>query len=239
MDPIRTQSIPEVVIQEILNMISEGSWKAGSQLPPQRQLAQELGVSMASLREAIQSLQGMGVLVSRHGQGTFISHKPTQIVHRVLLLALAMDQDQLIDFLDARRAVEGGLAYLAAKRASAEQINDLEDLVEGMRVAVNQVDDERFEELDISFHRLIAEMSKNDILQFLGSSLFDTLEKFIKIVPHTVEGWQRHAGVCEAIINRDPNQSEKIMHELVDTSAAYIQFLQSTENGEEYEESSS
>ena len=156
MDPIRTQSIPEVVIQEILNMISEGSWKAGSQLPPQRQLAQELGVSMASLREAIQSLQGMGVLVSRHGQGTFISHKPTQIVHRVLLLALAMDQDQLIDFLDARRAVEGGLAYLAAKRASAEQINDLEDLVEGMRVAVNQVDDERFEELDISFHRLIA-----------------------------------------------------------------------------------
>ncbi len=47
MDPIRTQSIPEVVVQEILNMISEGSWKAGSQLPPQRQLAQELGVSMA------------------------------------------------------------------------------------------------------------------------------------------------------------------------------------------------
>ena len=229
MKPIKTPSIPEAILQRIFQMIGDGAWKAGAQLPSQRHLAQELGVSMTSLREALQTLQGMGVLELRHGQGTFVCHNPSQIVGRCLNLALVLDRDMIEDFLDARRAVEGGLAYLAAKRATEEQIAQLTNLVGGMKIAVDNGDDAEFETLDIAYHRLIAEMSNSDVLQYLGSTLFETLEEFIRVVPHTPKGWQRHAAVCAAIKTNDAAESEKIMHSLVDATAAYIHFLQSTD----------
>ena len=135
------------------------------------------------------------------------------------------------DFLDARRAVEGGLAYLAAKRATSEDEERLLRMVEGMKEAVESSDDARFEELDVAFHRLIAEMSQSEILQYLGSTLFETLEDFIRIVPHTPKGWQRHDEVCAAIRSHDPDRSQRAMHDLVDATAAYIHFVQSHEDG--------
>ena len=225
MEPIQTPSIPEAIVQRIIRMIGDGVWKPGARLPPQRQLARDLDVGMSSLREALQTLQGMGVLCLRQGHGTFICHNPSQIVERCLNLALVLDRDMVEDFLDARRAVEGGLAYLAAKRATEDQIARLGDLVEGMKEAVDAGDDARFEELDISYHRLIAEMSSSNILQYLGGSLFETLEEFIQVAPHTPRGWQRHADVCAAIGARDPDRSEKAMHDLVDATAAYIYYF--------------
>ncbi|MDY6875485.1 MAG: FadR/GntR family transcriptional regulator [Chloroflexota bacterium] len=227
MEPIQTPSIPEAIVQRIIRMIGGGTWKPGDCLPPQRQLARELDVGMSSLREALQTLQGMGVLCLRQGQGTFVCHNPSQIVERCLNLALVLDRDMVEDFLDARRVVEGGLAYLAAKRATGDQIAQLVDLVRGMKEAVDSGDDARFEELDVPYHRLIAEMSSSNILQYLGSTLFETLEEFIRVVPHTPQGWQRHADVCAAIEARDPDRSEKAMRDLVDATAAYIHFLQS------------
>ena len=234
MEPIRTYSIPEAVVQRVIQMIDDGTWKAGDRLPPQRQLAHELDVSMSSLREALQTLQGMGVLELRHGQGTFICRNPSQIVERCLNLAFVLDRDMIEDFLDARRAIEGGLAYLAAKRATKDEIAQLANLIDGMREAVYTGNDLRFEELDVTFHRLIAEMSKSDILQYLGSTLSETLENFIRVVPHTPKGWQRHAEVCAAIKDYDPGRSEKAMHDLVDATAAYIHFLRSNNDEEQY-----
>jgi GntR family transcriptional regulator, transcriptional repressor for pyruvate dehydrogenase complex len=211
-------------------MIGDGEWKAGDQLPAQRHLAQAMGVSMASLREALQTLQGMGVLELRHGQGTFVCHNPSQIVERCLNLAIVLDRDMVEDFLDARRAVEGGLAYLAARRATPAQVAQLLDLVEGMKGAVDSGDDDSFGILDIAFHRLIAEMSDSDILQYLGSTLFETMEEFIHVIPHTPKGWQRHADVCAAIEVQDPEHSERAMHALVEATAAYVLFLQSKQS---------
>jgi len=230
--PIRTPSIPEAIVQRVIRMIGDGTWKAGDQLPPQRQLAQEFDVSMASLREALQTLQGMGVVELRHGQGTFICHNPSRIVERCLNLALVLDRDMMQDFLDARRAVEGGLAYLAAKRATERQVAQLTDLIDGMKRAVDTSNDAKFEQLDVAFHLLIAQMSDSNVLQYLGSTLFETLERFIQVVPHTPKGWQRHAEVCAAIVSRDSERSEQAMHDLVDATAAYIHFLQSDNNEE-------
>jgi GntR family transcriptional repressor for pyruvate dehydrogenase complex len=227
MEPIRTPSIPEAIVQRIIQMIGNGAWNPGDRLPSQRQLAHELNVGMSSLREALQTLQGMGVLELRHGQGTFVCHNPSQIVERCLNLALLLDRDMVEDFLDARRAVEGGLAYLAAKRATEDQVTQLSNLIDGMKEAVDASDDAKFEKLDLTFHRLIAEMSNSNILQYLGSTLFETLEEFIQVVPHTPKGWRQHAEVCAAIKDQDPDRSEKAMHDLVDATAAYIHFLRS------------
>jgi GntR family transcriptional repressor for pyruvate dehydrogenase complex len=230
--PIQIPSIPDAIVQRIVQIIGDGTWKAGDQLPPQRQLAHELGVSMASLREALHTLQGMGVLEFRHGQGTFVCHDPSAIVERCLDLALVLDREMVQDFLDARRAVEGGLAYLAAQRATEEQVAKLSNLVGGMKDAVDAGDDASFEKLDLAFHRLVSEMSGSNILQYLSSILFESLEEFIQVMPHTPQGWRRHADVCAAIEDKAPEPSQRAMHALVDATAAYIHFLKS-DNGRE------
>jgi DNA-binding FadR family transcriptional regulator len=233
--PIQSPSIPEAIVQRITRMIGDGIWKPGDRLPPQRQLARMLNVGLSSLREALQTLQGMGVIELRHGQGTFVCHNPSRIVERCLNLALVLDRDMVEDFLDARRAAEGGLAYLAAKRATKDQIARLVDLVKQMRDAIDSGEDTKYDALDVTFHRLIAEMSNSNILQYLSETLFETLEAFIQVVPHTPKGWQFHAEVCAAIEARDPERSQKAMHDLVDATAAYVHFLQSDK--ERYEDS--
>ncbi len=226
MEPIQASSIPEAIVQRVILLISDGTWKAGDQLPSQRHLSREFGVSMTSLREALQTLQGMGVIELRHGEGTFVCRNPSQIVERCLNLALTLDRDRTQDFLDARRAVEGGMAYLAATRATPEQLSQLTELVDGMKLAIEDEDAARYKSLDISFHQLIAAMSHSEILQYVGNIIFDTLlEDFIRLVPNTMEGWQRHAAVCAAIQNSAPDHSEQAMHELVDATAAYIHII--------------
>jgi GntR family transcriptional repressor for pyruvate dehydrogenase complex len=227
MDPVVVPSLPEVIVQKIIKMIGDGIWKPGDCLPSQRQLARELNVGMSSLREALQTLQGMGVLCLRQGQGTFVCYEPSAIVEQCLNLALVLDHDMLQDFMDARRAVESGMAYLAAKRATDEQIARLTEMAEGMRAAVGTGDEAHLKDEDIAFHRLIAEMSDSSILQYLSSALFETLVEFIKVVPHTPQGVERHVSVAKAIRERDPIQSEQAMHLLVDATATYIYFLQS------------
>ncbi|MBN1318344.1 MAG: FadR family transcriptional regulator [Anaerolineales bacterium] len=227
MEPIRTSSIPEAIVQRIIQMIGSGVWKAGDQLPSQRQLAQELDVGFSSLREALQTLQGMGVLELRHGQGTYVCHNPTQIVERCLNLAIVLDRDMMQDFMDARRAIEGGLAFLAAKRANQKQIERLATLLQGLKEAIADGDDARVEENDLPFHQMIAEMSKSTILQYLSETLFETLDDFIKVVPHTPQGWEFHARVYRAIEAHEPARSEKAMQDLVDATARYALFLQS------------
>jgi GntR family transcriptional repressor for pyruvate dehydrogenase complex len=192
---ISTSSVPEAIIQRIIRAISDGTLKAGDRLPSQRALAKELGVGLTSLREALETLQGMGVLELRHGEGTFVCHTPTQIVERCLNLALVLDREMAQEFLYARRAVEGGLACLAAQRASEEQIEDLGTMSQKMRQAVDAGDDHSYEDLDVAFHRLVAMMSGSEILQYLGGTVFDTLVEFARIVPHTERGRNRHHAV--------------------------------------------
>jgi GntR family transcriptional repressor for pyruvate dehydrogenase complex len=167
----------------------------------------------------------MGILDLKHGQGTFVCHDPGEIIERCLNLALLLDKEMVTDFLDARRAVEGGLAYLAARRATDEQVGQLASLVDGMKEAVDASDDAKFEELDVAFHTLVSEISRSSILQYLGGILFVSLDEFIQAMPHTPHGCRRHADVYSAIQARDPDQSQQAMHALVDATAAHIHFL--------------
>jgi len=225
MEPIETLSVPQAVVQRVLHMIKDGTWEVGEKLPPQRQLAQELKVGLSSLREALQTLRSMGILELRRGQGTFVCRSQGQIVERFLNLALVLNRDRMEDFLEARRAVEGGLAYLAAKHASDEQIEHLQALLDAMGEPLEDDNNERLDKLDLAFHHLVAEMSNSYLLCYLGDILFESLEEFLSVVPHTRLGLQQHIAVCQAIVHHDADRSEQAMHDLVDATSKYLYLL--------------
>jgi GntR family transcriptional repressor for pyruvate dehydrogenase complex len=225
-EPIQSASIPQVIAKRIIEMIHAGIWQPGDNLPPQRTLAKRLGVGVSSLREALQSLRAIGVLEIRHGEGTFVTSNPYQTIERMLSLNLALGNMESKTIFDARIVIEGGLAYLAAKNASDDQIEALFDNLEQLREAIETNNMKRADDLDVNFHRLIVEMADNEFMSQIWDSLLVPIEQLLRSIPHTPEGWSLHKKAALAIRSRHPINSAKAMREVVETTAArYEGFL--------------
>lgn len=207
-------------------MITEGYWQPGESLPPQRELAKSLGVGMSTLREALQSLQTMGVLEMRHGEGTFVANKPNGMYDRLLDISLASGEMDLPTLFEARAILETGIAYHAARRATEEQILQLFDILEKERQGIETGQGENLFELDLSFHRLIAEMASNRFLEQIDSTLRNALEALLRNLPLTMEGWRLHYEVAEGIRKRKPFEALESMRTLIEATAArYLPYM--------------
>jgi GntR family transcriptional regulator, transcriptional repressor for pyruvate dehydrogenase complex len=231
--PIKQIQLPEATINRFIQMIGEGYWLPGERLPSQKELATDLGIGVSSLREALQSLQAMGILEIKQGDGTFVTEEPYQAVQRLLALSLSLVDLDIPALFDARFVLESGLAYFAAIRATNEQINLLFENLSEQRQAIeeNRLDDA--DEADIAFHRLIAEIAGSEFLRQVDVPLYNALERSLRNVPHTFEGWEGHRAVAEAIRERNPGKSAQLMRDLVE-EAARIHQVDIKTNGIQY-----
>lgn len=227
--PIHRRQITTATIDRILSMITEGYWRPGESLPAQRELAKSLKVGMSTLREALQSLQTMGVLEMRQGEGTFVSNKLNGMYDRLIDISLASGEMDMQTLFEARAILEAGIAYHAARRATQEQIQQLFDILETERRAIESGQKENLYELDLAFHRLIAEMASNKFLEQIDSTLHNALEVLLRNLPLTMEGWRLHYEVAESIRNRKPFQALEAMRTLIEATAArYLPYMTKT-----------
>ena len=198
----------------------------GDQLPSQRELAEALGVGMSTLREALQSLQSMGIVDMRHGEGTFVTSQPNDMYDRLVTLSLAIGETDLEMLLESREILETGFAFYAANRATDKQIDALFDILETEHKIINQGRKKEVHELDMAFHHLIAEMTQNKFLMQIDDTLFNALDELLLALPQTFEGWQLHYEVAVGIRDRDPFKASEAMRTLIEASAArYLPFL--------------
>ena len=128
--PIHKRQISKATIDRLLSMIKDGYWAPGEKLPPQRELAESLSIGMSTLREALQSLQTMGILEVRHGDGTYVSDRVNDRFENSLSMSLAMGELDLQMLFEARGILEPGFAYFAANRATKEQVEKLFEILE-------------------------------------------------------------------------------------------------------------
>jgi len=154
--PVHRRQISSATIDRILSMISEGFWEPGECLPPQRELAKSLGVGMSTLREALQSLQTMGVLEMRHGSGTYVSSQPFTAYGKIIDVSVGLASMDMEMFFEARGIIESGLAYLAAQHATDDQIKELFDILDGELEYIDEEHSDLYHDLDLDFHRLIS-----------------------------------------------------------------------------------
>lgn len=197
----------EPLIKQLISMIQEGHFKPGEQLPPQEQLARELGVSRTSLREAIKELSYRGLIYSKHGLGTFVSN------------SFATEQEML----EARKYIESGTAFLAALRASEEDIRQLADLIKQMDENANKRDFEAFSNLDYEFHNSIARFSGNHVLQKVLQTVGDLVleqQNFVQKLPGAMERADSfHRQIFEAIRLQDAVKAAELMTEHIEDVA--------------------
>jgi GntR family transcriptional regulator, transcriptional repressor for pyruvate dehydrogenase complex len=167
--PIRRTAVADDAIATIKEMIVRGEIKAGQRLPAERDLAARLGVSRPSLREAIRALIALNILESRHGEGTFVSSLEPELLAEPIDFLLQVNTTALIALFEARRALEAGVASLAAERATDLELAQLEDFV---MLGRSKVDDpDAFIEHDVEFHARLRHAARSPILASLLSSV--------------------------------------------------------------------
>ncbi len=202
---IRPQTVAEAVIERILAEISAGQLQPEQRLPPQREIARRLGVSNSSVREALQSLQTMGVIEIRHGVGAFVLDRLTSAPCSSPSPDMSRSPPRRIEeVMEARCVIETAVIRLAAVHASEEDIQKLGDHLAEMTRALSQNDGRRYSECDMRFHLQLAESARNVFLLHFMHTLAASVRALFDVLPYSSAGLLRHRHILDAVRRRDP-----------------------------------
>jgi DNA-binding FadR family transcriptional regulator len=203
--PVETRRLYQRVADMIRGVISSGGYPVGSRLPPERDLAIQLGVSRPSLREALIALEIEGCVEIRMGSGVYVCASPLQTASDTPALG-----DSPSELMQARMALESAVITLAAARTTPEGLARVREALDAMRRdhagRVVPIDSDR------RFHVAIAEMAGNSVLARLVGELFDgrhgPLGARITLRAENVQTWEaalaEHEAIYEALASRDP-----------------------------------
>ncbi len=160
------------VAHRLEQLILDGSLAPEQMIPSERQLASRLGVSRAIVREALHELQGRGVIQTRHGKGSFVSHMVPEPADNSPLMQMFMEHSRtLYDLFEVRQELEGKAAFLAAERATEKDQYQITKAFEAMEKA----DPLTNADLDHAFHRAIVNACHNPVLIHVLNSLKDLM----------------------------------------------------------------
>ncbi len=220
--PIKTKRVYAEIVDQIQGLINEGTLKPGDKLISERELAEKLEVSRASIREAYSALESMGILESRAGGGTFIRAVSSEDIIKPLALLLMMDKESNFDIMEVRKILEAESAYIAAERAGEENILKMKEHLEGMEEDIRE--GKIGEVSDVNFHFAIAESTQNTIFVRLMSTISDLVMHSMKKSRETMyfkpgnddKLFKQHKAIFEAIAARDSKLARKNMCEHLD-----------------------
>jgi GntR family transcriptional repressor for pyruvate dehydrogenase complex len=173
-EPIETSKIYMRVIDQILTLVRDGTLKPGDQLPPETQLAEQLGVSRSSVREALRALEILGVIESKTGVGSFVKGLPSTNMLSSSLHDL-VEEGSPLEIIEARKTIEPEIASLAALRREAQDLQALKKSLKQMEQRV--VRGKSTMEVDIEFHLLLAAACRNPVLADCMRLLADRMGK--------------------------------------------------------------
>lgn len=218
--PIKTKRLYEEIVEQIKQLITNGKLKPGDRLLAERELAEQFQVSRASVREAIRTLEMLGVIDIRPGEGTFVRSSETDDIIRPLAMFLAVERNSLLDMFEMRRIFETATASLAAQRATLEELDQIEAMLENMRERLNVQDPEKGEEFDAAFHYAVAEAAHNTLLTKLFKTVSEEFAKANSVARRQLyhgnaQNAQKiidqHSEILEAIRSRSPITASEAM----------------------------
>lgn len=201
------------IADQILGMINSGVFKAGSKLPSERAITEQMGVSRPSLREAISALQIVGILESRPGDGTYVSTPVATEDLTSRALSVLEECDSPFENMQARRALEIGAVQLAIQVATDADITALKKAWEEKCIRGRRGDLEDYLRYGKEFHLAIARATKNRVIEAIMEKLLDMTiqplwvsmrrEYFLKDLSRIELMLDIHDRIVQAITRRD------------------------------------
>jgi len=211
---VRSSRLYEQIVQQVEESIHKGALKPGDQLPPERELAQQFGVSRTAVREAVKALREKGMVEAYPGRGTFITDGTSYTIKQSLDRMIKTGQVEGSLFLaEVREILEPEIAALAATRGDEEDLAAMREAVAIMDGA--KKDPDEFIEADLDFHLALAEAAANPFILSLIDSIVGVLREQRMRIFHVDGGPERgqyhHRRILEAIEQRDPAGAREAM----------------------------
>jgi GntR family transcriptional regulator, transcriptional repressor for pyruvate dehydrogenase complex len=202
------------VLTTFKRLISEGSLKAGSRLPPERELAEQFKVSRSSLRQALKVLEIIGVISQRVGDGSYVNETAGSVLGEPLNFLILLHGISFDELMDARIIVEPELAARAAERATPEAHAALRQEMQAMKETAGNHD--LLSHHDLEFHKIIFDAAGSRVCGMLFTVIHQSLHNLIELtsymvpVEHTL---QLHRRIYNAILQGKPDEARKRMQE--------------------------
>lgn len=220
------KSSSEETAESILSMIQAHNWQEGHKLPAQRALAESLGVSRPTVREALVILETMGKVDVQPGKGVFLKTRAQEgmslsVARRPDRSFIAGKETQIYQF---RHAIEPAIAALVALNATQAQIDDMAAMVDEMRQAKVRGDVLHFAQMDFAFHSQMIEAANNPFFVDAMRPFFDLFSESQRLPFSNQEGLRdtmdEHESLLEHLRLRDPHGARRAMEEHVIATAA-------------------
>ena len=211
-------STAEIVLGHIRKMIETGDLKPGDRLPAERGLAKRFRMSRASLRAALHSVAGMGLLQFRHGSGTYIREGPPVLHDGPLSLLASLHGFTNDEMFEARRHLEVGVAALAAEHASVVDLAAMRVEIAGMTSSLRHP--EQYLVHDMRFHRTVAKASNNPILaalvELISTILYRQRRQTVAGALDLAPSLAMHRRIYRAIAAGSPARARDAMNQHLD-----------------------
>jgi GntR family transcriptional regulator, transcriptional repressor for pyruvate dehydrogenase complex len=217
-DPHASGSVLDAVIERLEGLIFDG-FEPGDNLPAEGKLAEALGVSRLTVREATRSLEARGLLEITKGRRPRVAAPNGGLVGDFFKSAVRRDPRALLDLLEVRRALEVHIAVLAAKRATKGDIADMEMSIAAMLAGGDRSD--AFHAADVRFHENLAAASGNRQLVFLIEAFGEPLResRLRSFAGHLARGGQvddviqQHQAILDAVKAHNPKAAAQAMRD--------------------------
>ena len=222
--PIKSTRIYEEIVRQVKQMITEGRLKSGDQLPPERDLAEKFVVSRTSVREALRALESLGLIEIRPGEGTFVREVSIDALVEPLALLLTSHREAIVELFEARRLLEPALAALAAARATRDEIQEMERILEEQAKEIAEGRTGLVQ--DAAFHGAIGAAAHNRAITRLAHAIMDLLtqsrEESLNTPGRPQRSHQDHRRILEAIRARDAHAAQQAMLEHLDSVESLV-----------------
>lgn len=213
-EKIKPKPIFQIIIEQIRDQIASGSLKPGDLLPAERQLAEMMGVNRHSLREALKILEFLGVVQSRTGVGTIVNHLGQDVLRdRVAQAVNFSPRFFLYELMELRQAIEPHAAALAAKRATPEELAEMERAMENLRAEFES--GEYDTDADERLHMILAQATHNHtfvrLTEPMMTMLADYRQNSLEIDGRPKETLDEHERIFRAVYKRRPEEAREAM----------------------------
>jgi GntR family transcriptional repressor for pyruvate dehydrogenase complex len=206
--PVKNTKIYEQVVEQIKRMINDGTLKKGDKLPTERDLAEQLQVSRASVREAIRALEVIGLVESKQGAGNYIRESFEDSLLEPLSMMFLLEESNPYEVVELREVLELETVVLAAERITDHELGILRELIDEMK---NCEDEDKNVMLDKRFHYTIAKASRNLLIlnvvqvisQLIDSLIKNARKQILSGEPNRVKLTLQHEHIYTALTERN------------------------------------
>jgi GntR family transcriptional repressor for pyruvate dehydrogenase complex len=220
-----------LVAQQILEAISRGELKEGDRLPPERRIAEEMGVSRPPVREALSALQIVGVVESLTGDGTYIRGKTRNGVVHSTAIAMLERSDSPFEALRARRSVESALVELVIAEADKGDLQAMYAVLEEMKEAIAKHDLDAYFKTNRRFHLAMARASHNSLFVKILDYLLgiaeqplwmEAVQKYFADIDHIKSYYFEHESLVKALESKDLEKARELIRNHFDRTVKEV-----------------